>query len=93
MQTMTGFDAMNTFGSDNAHYYAYLLRLRYMDNGGRPCWVYSLESPNGVEHYEFQTMQALAGFLARQTLLCVCIHQPHQPDQSYLHQEHDESQR
>lgn len=58
--------------SDSVHvrYRAYLLRLRYMDNGGQPRWVYSLQSPDGDEHHEFQTLQALAEFLAMQTPPC-----------------------
>jgi hypothetical protein len=61
---------MNLLDSATMRYRAYLLRLRYMDNGGQPRWVYSLQSPDGGEHHEFQTLQAFAEFLARQTPPC-----------------------
>jgi hypothetical protein len=51
-------------------YHAYLLRLRYLDNGGHPLWVYSLESPDGNERHEFRTLAALTAFLERQTPPC-----------------------
>lgn len=58
---------MNASDSIYALYHVYLLRLRYMENGGDPRWVYSLESPDGVERHEFGTLQALTDFLTLRT--------------------------
>lgn len=51
-------------------YRSYLLRLRHLNNGGHPLWVYSLESPDGNERHEFRTLAALTAFLAQQTPPC-----------------------
>jgi hypothetical protein len=79
--------------SSESVYYAYLLRLRHLDNGGHPLWVYSLESPDGNERHEFRTLPALMSFLDRQTLPCggVCRWQRATKDGSQSN--HDESLR
>jgi hypothetical protein len=74
-------------------YHSYLLRLRYLDNGGHPLWVYSLESPDGNERHEFRTLTALTTFLDRQTPPCgeVCRWQQIGEDRS--RSDHDEPLR
>ena len=58
---------MNLLDAVDVTYHAYLLRLRHMDNGGHPIWVYSLESPDGNVRHEFRTLRPLTAFLAQQT--------------------------
>ncbi len=47
--------------------YAYLLRLRWLENGGQPVWYFTLESPDGSTRHEFRGLQALTNFLALHT--------------------------
>jgi hypothetical protein len=79
--------------SSESVYHAYLLRLRYLDNGGHPLWVYSLESPDGNERYEFRTLPALMAFIDRQTLPCGRICRWQRADKHQLQPDHDESPR
>ncbi len=44
-------------------YRAYLLRLRRVDNGGAPCWLFSLQRPGTDEERQFATLQTLVDFL------------------------------
>jgi hypothetical protein len=77
--------------SSESVYYAYLLRLRYLDNGGHPLWVYSLESPDGNERHEFRTLPALMAFIDRQTLPCGRICRWQQTDVCGSCSNHDKS--
>ncbi len=43
---------------------AYLLRLRRVDNGGLPVWLFALESPDGRSRHWFSDLAALMAFLA-----------------------------
>jgi hypothetical protein len=44
------------------HYQSYLLRLRYLDNGGQPVWRFSLEGPGGAPE-PFTTLEDVMAFL------------------------------
>lgn len=79
--------------SSESVYHAYLLRLRYLDNGGHPLWVYSLESPDGNERHEFRTLPALTAFLDRQTLLCGGVCRWQRADDAGSRSNHDRSPR
>jgi hypothetical protein len=47
---------------DSGNYRCFLLRLRRLDNAGRPVWRYSLESPGGESHV-FSRLADLSDFL------------------------------
>ena len=44
-------------------YFAYLLRLRRVDNGGAPQWVITLQEPGTDREYRFADLIALIAFL------------------------------
>jgi len=46
---------------------AYLLRLRRLDNGGQPLWLFILESTDGRSQHRFRDLAALTEFLAQMT--------------------------
>lgn len=51
---------------DRPIYYAYLLRLRWVDNAGRSVWRISLEVPGSQDLLRFDSLAALCAYLADQ---------------------------
>ena len=47
-------------------YHAFLLRLRWADNAGRPVWRISLERPGQSGQMQFESLSALCTYLAAQ---------------------------
>ena len=47
----------------SAFYHAFLLRLRRVNNAGRPVWRFSVEAPGGPENRHFQNLDELCAFL------------------------------
>ena len=50
--------------TNQATYYAYLLRLRRVDNAGRPTWRISLEKPGNKTPIYFESLTAMCAYLA-----------------------------
>jgi hypothetical protein len=51
---------------DRPVYYAYLLRLRWVENAGRPVWRISLEAPGSQDPVRFDSLAAMCAYLAEQ---------------------------
>ena len=49
-----------------ASYLSYLLRLRRVDNAGRPVWRASLEAAGSEAQIYFDNLEALCAYLVRQ---------------------------
>jgi hypothetical protein len=47
-------------------YLSYLLRLRRVDNAGRPVWRASLETPGSATQIYFDNLETLWAYLAKQ---------------------------
>jgi hypothetical protein len=47
----------------SAFYQSFLLRLRRVNNAGRPVWRFSVESPASPENLHFQNLDELCAFL------------------------------
>jgi hypothetical protein len=62
MGSMSG----NKMDKPQATYRSYLLRLRQVNNAGRPTWRVSLESPGSRTQIHFDTLAALCAYLASQ---------------------------
>ena len=48
------------------NYLSYLIRLRRVDNAGRPVWRASLEVPGSETQIYFDNLEALCTYLVRQ---------------------------
>jgi len=48
------------------NYHAYLLRLRRVDNAGRPVWRFSLEQPGRGERHSFDRLIEVFDYLQQQ---------------------------
>ena len=47
-------------------YYSYLLRLRWVENAGRPTWRISLEEPGSQTQIQFVSLAAVCAYLTEQ---------------------------
>jgi hypothetical protein len=60
-------------------YQSFLLRLRRVNNAGRPVWRFSLESAGSPENHQFQNLDELYAFLLECMQEVEEVERPHRP--------------